>query len=1734
MALPGKQFTAPVLRPTGISAPPRLYVPARPVRRRHGAPPTRPFAPPAQSAKLGLVAAISETPPILPSPSEFRRHTFGASSDPPRAPKTDPGIMTRSAPGSRSEPAFISRSPQKKEGSTYEPIKKVVELGRPRNAPFLSPGRVIIPLRKLPGYSPTHSLTRPLRPSASEPSMGVEVRFPESMTMTMDERKPPRDDGVTGDNDNAPNGGGDAELQLRRSATSSSTAPARSLYRIRSQNGYGVSDEPSGESDGDGGAAAAPAPGPGADGRGASSEKDPFEVGWENGDSDPLCPRSFSKARKWLIVFIVSHVSLCVTCASSIYTSTYAKMEAEFGNSRIVSVLGLSTFVLGISFGPMFLSPLSEFYGRRPIYLVAWTTYLVWLVPQAVARNVAVVLVFRFFDGFSGSAFLAVSGGTVGDLFARHELQAPMALFSVSPFIGPSLGPLLGGFINYNVDWRWTYYVLLIWSFALWLAIVFLVPETYHPILLRNKARALRKQTGDSRWTAPSERVKKSMARAIGRSLLRPFQLLLFEPMCLNLCLFSAILLGILYLFFGAFPLVFGNNHGFNVWQTGLAFLGIMVSMLLGVATDPLWHRIRARLIRKYERETGVSGASEPEFRLPPAILGSLLAPAGLFMFGWSTYPWVHWIVPIIGSAIFGMGNVLLFTGIFTFLVDAYPLYAASALAANAFVRCLFAAAFPLFGDQMYKKLGYQWASSLLAFLTVAMLPFPYIFFRLPTADRAAQSLSRAACRLLPPARCTTTDERGEPSEHLGSASAFRCPSHDAEMAPRLVTPRHGLTNNRLGARWRRPRDSCPGLASSKQGALTCEGHGQGAEASGSGDMRCCLTCQRQQSTGAACGRVRMAHDHRQDWAAMQPRDPDGPAQRHARACACGRRYGGGGGGSSRRTDSDSGACVEGRGGAWKAWGRRSARLSVNASPYRGGGGGGGGECGLMVKMPGRRGFGGRRIKPLGAGLARTCASTSAGRQAGRARTEGGVASLPGEVRCCVAAGFCSRIEGDVLSFQCESWRPAACGSARPLPWVLALLLLVDEESARQGNARQGNVLKAEHETKRHKTTFPEQPDETGNAPAAPLQERADGRRTLASPQLSTPPPAQQATKFDARAARGPMPQDMKIDSCASPCLSVPFQARPTASGMARSLSWRRTTVINEAALGNCPRAVVDELPSIPSRSRHPGLARWSESWCCGSAPLLPRVLSRCCWRLVEDGIRCTSLLAHCGVPQRPRYRVPALRRQCSGRPGTNGLHSRRTRLPATCPPAHLTLEVLQARPLPRGGEAPRLRAGNLASIPSWDALKTPHSGDMPAERRSTSPSAHPSNGPAEQLTEALAGIGSCFPPRFHPGPIPSLPIHAPSLTQHQPPTPCLLSRTSSFASLSPLARRHRPHEIPVNLFAPLESKYFASRLRRRPWAPGTWVCVCVSACVRAGSARMPHLCATPAAQPPRAPTTTPTPTPARPLVRDARLYDAFVSAPPRPAQRPADPFARQWSMRAGTWATDPPPAGVLLVHIYVQQESRPRLLSAASRAESPLRNQHINVAASAVPTSWVRLRAASERPPPVSHAADLDAAQLTTAARVTRERHALGPSPLHWTSPALPLLRIRADIDVQEPCFGRVPDHLDGRSQRSAAPLPARLLSQAQSHARGSACLSQSARAPADRRLGAHSTSPIPKPRWTLCAKPPPPSHRTRRSSTSGLTPPPQLCATEAHAGVVSQPLGWPREPSSWSPERA
>lgn len=260
---------------------------------------------------------------------------------------------------------------------------------------------------------------------------------------------------------------------------SRSNKSTRSVSRVRSHNGYGIDDLEDDDDDEDDGSTPSGSDDPEAQRRKESA--DPFEVGFDGGDADPWCPRSLTTPHKWLIVTLASSGSFCVTCASSIYTSTYTQMDAEFGCSRLVATLGLSMFVLGIALGPVW-SPLSEFYGRRPIYLAAFAAFAIFIIPCAVAKNIETIIVTRFFQGLSGSAFLSVSGGTVSDLFAPEKMHHPMTLFTAAPFLAPSMGPLFGGFINSNVNWRWTHYVMIIWAFCMFLAICFFVPETYRAL----------------------------------------------------------------------------------------------------------------------------------------------------------------------------------------------------------------------------------------------------------------------------------------------------------------------------------------------------------------------------------------------------------------------------------------------------------------------------------------------------------------------------------------------------------------------------------------------------------------------------------------------------------------------------------------------------------------------------------------------------------------------------------------------------------------------------------------------------------------------------------------------------------------------------------------------------------------------------------------------------------------------------------------------------------------------------------------------------------------------------------------------------------------------------------------------------------------------------------------------------------------------------------------------------
>lgn len=188
--------------------------------------------------------------------------------------------------------------------------------------------------------------------------------------------------------------------------------------------------------------------------------------------------------------------------------------------------------------------------------------------------------------------------------------------------------------------------------------------------------------------------------------------------------MYNSLVYGIVYLTLFAYPYSFGNVRHWRSTHATLPFLALLVGFLAGTIINslifnPWWKR---RFVRNGNKAC-------PEDRLLPMFVGALLLPSGLFWFAWTSSPTLNYWPQVISGAAIGIAIVFIFVSSISYLVDVYLLNANSALAANAFVRALFGAAFPLFAQYMYGKLGVAWATSVLGFLAAAMIPFPFLFW---------------------------------------------------------------------------------------------------------------------------------------------------------------------------------------------------------------------------------------------------------------------------------------------------------------------------------------------------------------------------------------------------------------------------------------------------------------------------------------------------------------------------------------------------------------------------------------------------------------------------------------------------------------------------------------------------------------------------------------------------------------------------------------------------------------------------------------------------------------------------------------------------------------------------------------------------------------------------------------------------------------------------------------------
>ncbi|KZT30282.1 MFS general substrate transporter [Neolentinus lepideus HHB14362 ss-1] len=457
--------------------------------------------------------------------------------------------------------------------------------------------------------------------------------------------------------------------------------------------------------------------------KGSGTEEDPYVLDWE--ENDARNPQNFSAKRKWFIVAVVAMATFAVGFSSSAYSGAISEIEGKFHYKEVVITLGISLFVLGFALGPLLWAPLSEEFGRSRIFIISYIPFIAFGGGCGGIHNITGLLVFRFLQGTFGSSALVNPAGIIADMFDADRRGLAIGFFASMPFLGPVIGPIVGGYLGEYTSYPWVFYLMAILGGVTGLVHVLLVPETYAPFLLNRAANEKSKETGKF-YVAKhlAGKPKQSLRQKLKITLARPIQLLFLEPIVLSLSLYIAIVYGILYLEFTAFPIVFQQERGWTPGQGGLAFIGIGVGIFLGIALN-FW--FNARYIRIAKREGGVA---PPENRLEMMMVGGVLLPIGLFWFAWTTYPSVQFIVPILATIPFGCGIILLFLSVMNYLVDAYLEYAASALAANALLRSMFGFAFPLFGPYMYHNLGTQWASSLVAFLALACVPLPFLFYR--------------------------------------------------------------------------------------------------------------------------------------------------------------------------------------------------------------------------------------------------------------------------------------------------------------------------------------------------------------------------------------------------------------------------------------------------------------------------------------------------------------------------------------------------------------------------------------------------------------------------------------------------------------------------------------------------------------------------------------------------------------------------------------------------------------------------------------------------------------------------------------------------------------------------------------------------------------------------------------------------------------------------------------------
>ncbi|KAF3037276.1 hypothetical protein E8E12_008451 [Didymella heteroderae] len=418
---------------------------------------------------------------------------------------------------------------------------------------------------------------------------------------------------------------------------------------------------------------------------------------------DSTNPKDWPNRIKWAVTDVLSATGFNRIMVSTIMAPPLTTIAIELHMSHIESIMALSIYLLATAFGPLVIGPLSEVYGREKVLHASNIWFLVWNIVCGFAKTKEVLIAAGFLAGFGASSIYALAGGVLGDVWRLEHRGKSLGVYLVIPLLGAAVEPIIGGFMAGRTTWRWMF-----WSTSIFQA------ETYAPVILARRTKKLREITGDSRYFTEHERLStdKSVLLILSNALTRPLRLLLFHPIIIIASVNLAFDYSILYIVLTSFAQLWTDYYHVSVETSGLHYLAVALGELAGA-------QIGAPMIDRFYRWKQAQhpdGDLAPEYRLPIIFPGALLAPVGLFIYGWTAEYRVHWIAVDIGVFIAMFGLQMSGMAWQAYIMDAYADHTSSARAATQFPASLTAFLFPLFVPAMYRAMGYGWGNTGMAF----------------------------------------------------------------------------------------------------------------------------------------------------------------------------------------------------------------------------------------------------------------------------------------------------------------------------------------------------------------------------------------------------------------------------------------------------------------------------------------------------------------------------------------------------------------------------------------------------------------------------------------------------------------------------------------------------------------------------------------------------------------------------------------------------------------------------------------------------------------------------------------------------------------------------------------------------------------------------------------------------------------------------------------------------------